>query len=163
MPFLALIRIVPSWCYWLLALLALCIACEVHGRHAVQKEWDADRAEISRISQIARATATARNEEIKISQDNTNARITKDHANEIALVRSNSKPERLRIASNVCSGVAAATKAESATGSDSGLAATILLPQQINDDLQSLMIEADTMLAGCRAAQEFIVSNGMAP
>lgn len=162
-PFLDLINIVPGWCYWLLALLALCIGCEIHGRHAVQKKWDADKAEISAQSKLAVNMAAVRNEDIKIRQTEDNERIAKEHANEINLIRANSKPERLRIPSNVCSRVTATTKAESTARSDPEPPAAILLPQQINDDLQSLMTEADTLLAGCRAAQEFIVSNGMAP
>jgi len=163
MPFLALIRIVPSWCYWIVALIALCIGCEVHGRHAVQKEWDVDRTEISRQSKVAINMAAIRNEEIKIRQNDDNARIEKDHSNEIAIIHANTKPQRLRISANVCRDTAGTTKAESATGSYSEPSRTILLPQQINDDLQSLMIEADTMLAGCRAAQNFIVYNRMGP
>ena len=42
MSVLALLRIVPSWCYWILALVALCLGCEIHGAGRVQAKWDAD-------------------------------------------------------------------------------------------------------------------------
>ena len=37
---LAMFKMAPSWCYWLLALVALCLGCELHGRHTVQAKWD---------------------------------------------------------------------------------------------------------------------------
>jgi len=41
MAVLGMLRIVPSWCYWILALVALCLGCEIHGAGRVQAKWDA--------------------------------------------------------------------------------------------------------------------------
>ncbi len=41
MPFLSFIKLIPSWAYWLLALIGLCLACEIHGRHAERAVWQA--------------------------------------------------------------------------------------------------------------------------
>lgn len=43
MAILGMLRIVPSWCYWLLALVALCLGCEIHGAGRVQAKWDAEK------------------------------------------------------------------------------------------------------------------------
>lgn len=59
MSFLALIRIVPVWCYWVLSLVALCCACELHGRHAEAKKWEA---------KIAASSIAARETEAELSR-----------------------------------------------------------------------------------------------
>lgn len=38
----AVLKIVPTWCYWILTLAALCVGCELHGRHVVQVRWRAE-------------------------------------------------------------------------------------------------------------------------
>lgn len=61
----AMLKIVPSWCYWLLALAALCLGCDLHGRHAVQAQWKAEteaRNERTRETQRAQELAAAKTE-----------------------------------------------------------------------------------------------------
>lgn len=38
MPLLFL-KTIPSWAYWLVALVIVCLACEFHGRHAEAQKW----------------------------------------------------------------------------------------------------------------------------
>lgn len=52
--FLTLVRVIPSWCYWLVALIALCGFCELHGRHAERKKWEAKEI----VNQVAQVEAT---------------------------------------------------------------------------------------------------------
>lgn len=56
MAVLGMLRIVPSWCYWILALLAFCLGCEIHGARRVQAKWDAERRSAA---QVAHAVAAA--------------------------------------------------------------------------------------------------------
>lgn len=46
------LRIVPSWCYWLLA---LCLGCEIHGAGRVQAKWDADKRSAQQVVQAVTA------------------------------------------------------------------------------------------------------------
>jgi hypothetical protein len=57
---LDMFKIVPSWCLWILALVALCLGCELHGRHAVKVEWAAATQEANRKSEEKLAAATKR-------------------------------------------------------------------------------------------------------
>lgn len=55
MSVLALLRIVPSWCYWILALVALCLGCEIHGASRVQTKWDAEKRGAQTVAQVVTA------------------------------------------------------------------------------------------------------------
>ena len=105
MPFLALIRIVPSWCYWLLALVALCIACEVHGRHEVEKKYLKKEADAAlQLSEAAREQERIISHSLSAISDNhhkesKNAKVKIDSL--VNDVRSGK--QRLSVAINSCS------------------------------------------------------------
>lgn len=53
-PFL---KAIPSWAYWLVALVILCLGCEFHGRHAEAQKWQlreqkADIAANAKLSEL---------------------------------------------------------------------------------------------------------------
>ena len=105
MPFLAAIKIIPSWCYWLLALLALCIACEVHGRRAVEKKWLKKEADAAlQVSEAAREQERIMNRSLSAISDNhhkesQNAKVKIDSlVNDVRTGK-----QRLSVAVNSCS------------------------------------------------------------
>src|SRR5450830_1474873 len=52
----AFLGIVPTWCWWLLALAALCLGCELHGRSVIEKQWRAEREQLAeRAREVGRA------------------------------------------------------------------------------------------------------------
>ncbi|MBW9336182.1 hypothetical protein FEE59_21935 [Herbaspirillum sp. RU 5E] len=55
MAILGMLRIVPSWCYWILALVALCLGCEIHGAGRVQVKWDAEKRSAAQVAQAVMA------------------------------------------------------------------------------------------------------------
>jgi hypothetical protein len=52
---IGMLRIIPSWCYWLLALAALCLGCEIHGAGRVQAKWDAEKRSAATVAQAVTA------------------------------------------------------------------------------------------------------------
>lgn len=52
----ALVGIVPGWCWALLGIASFGLACELHGRAAVNKEWGAER---EKQAELARETRKA--------------------------------------------------------------------------------------------------------
>ncbi|QNB08321.1 hypothetical protein G5S34_17220 [Herbaspirillum frisingense] len=55
MSVLAMLRIVPSWCYWILILVALCLGCEIHGAGRVQAKWDAEKRSAATVAKVVTA------------------------------------------------------------------------------------------------------------
>ena len=134
------------------------------GRQEVRTEWAIEKAEREEKENDALIARQKENAEIEKKQAETNALIKKGHANEIAKIHTSyATTNRLRLPSTVCDQFAASGKAIGTSGSDAATAATIALPEPIERDLRGLAMEADTMLAGCRSAQKFIIDNGFAP
>lgn len=159
-----LLRMIPTWAYGALLLVALGVGIEYHGRAHVQHEWDADRAEIARIAGLARAAATARNEQITKQQVADNKRITKGYADEIAKIRADiARAPGLRPGPGLCAGFAAATQTAGAIGSNDTDSGRRLVRPDVGRDLDALKLRVEEALAAGRTCQDFIRSNGMAP
>lgn len=164
------LRLIPTWCYWLLALIALCFGFEIHGRHTVQAKWD--KAEIIRVAN-EKAQIDIRLESNRMlaqAQADTTTRISDANHKAIASVNSSLDAARhavavtggLRVAV-ACSQVAGPAQAGSASGSNGTGTRTVALPDQVTSDLLDLAAEADKVVEQLRSAQDFIKSNGFAP
>ena len=163
-------RLVPSWCYWLLALVALCLGCEIHGRHAVQAKWN--KAEIIR-SANEKAQIDIRIESNRMlaqAQAATTTRISDANHKAIASVNSSLDAARHAVAVTAglrvavaCNQIAGSTSASGAGGSNGTDTRTVALPDQVTSDLLDLAAEADKVVEQLRSAQDFIRSNGFAP
>lgn len=134
------------------------------GAQGVQAAWDKERAERVAADNAAILSRVKNNERIAEQQALDNDRIRKGYEDEIARIRADrARAPGLRVTADVCTGLAGAAKTEGTGGSDAAVTGTIALPAQVDRDLRQLMEEADEVVAGCRAAQDFIVTNGMAP
>lgn len=141
----------------------------VAGRAEVQARWDAEKLATGEAEKRAVFDRIRNNERIAQQQEIDNEKITAAHQSELAAVRAFADAHagqlgRLQFAANCPGGSAAgAAKAKSAGASDGATAGTIALPEPLARDLWALMAEADTVTVNCRALQQFVIDNGMAP
>ncbi|MFJ3045327.1 hypothetical protein ACIPEN_05820 [Herbaspirillum chlorophenolicum] len=162
---IALIRIVPSWCYWILLLLALCLGCEMHGAGRIQKKWDTQVKQQATATEAALELRREQNRAIGAEQALASAKNQKAHDDEIAKVRADLRnSERLRLGAAWCDGAtpgsAEAGSASISNGADTG---GRLVREDLDRDLKALMDKVETALGAGRSAQKFIRDNGMAP
>ncbi|MGZ9713890.1 hypothetical protein ACXX82_24135 [Glaciimonas sp. GNP009] len=83
---LATLSRLPVWCYWLLALMALCLGCELHGRHAVQVKWDAAAAIENSLAKEKLAVATNRANAAELSMKSKIKEVNDDRNKKIAAI-----------------------------------------------------------------------------
>jgi hypothetical protein len=146
------------------AALALFGAGHHFGAQGVQADWSKETAERKTAETAAILTRIKNNERIADQQEADRQKLKKGHTDEIAQIRAAYATDRgLRLPAAVCCGLAAGTEAESASRGNGSTSGTVALPGSIERDLRALMLEADTVVAGCRVAQAFIRDNGMAP
>jgi hypothetical protein len=146
------------------AALALFGAGHHFGAQDVRADWSKETADRKTDENSAILTRIKNNERDLEQQETNRQKLKKGHANEIAQIRTAYATDRgLRLPAAVCRGLAAGTEAESASRGNGAAAGTVALPDQVGRDLRALMLEADTVVAGCRVAQAFIRDNGMAP
>lgn len=121
------------------------------------------REEYAQAERAAIAQRLEENAELERLQARQYAALKKGHRDEIEHIKRTAADVAaggLRLPPSTCAGAAAAAKAEGSTGSAAGAAAPIFLPQRITADLLALMEKADTIVAGCRVGQKFIIENG---
>jgi len=163
---LAMLRIVPSWCYWILLLAALCLGCELHGAGRIQKKWDLQVQQQKDVNDAAIDLRREQNRAISAEQALESAKNQKAHDDEIAKVRADLRnSERLRLGAAWCDGSSArgSTQAGGA-GSGNGAGATgWVLSPELDAAVKSLIDQAEVAAATARTAQAFIRQNGMAP
>jgi hypothetical protein len=162
MDILGMFRVVPTWCYWLLALVALCLGCELHGRHAVQVKWNAAIVAQKASDDAALEIRNESNRMEKRFQDDRSTRIQKESDDELIKVRSDIAAQRVRIGTALCSatGPASSTSAASGSAADTGSG---LVSESTQRSINELEVAVESALAAGRAAQAFIRENGMAP
>jgi uncharacterized membrane protein YgcG len=165
MSVLALLRIVPSWCYWILALVALCLGCEIHGADRVQAKWDAQVKQQAAAAEAALELRREQNRAIGAEQALKSAQIQKGYDDEMAKVRADLRnSERLRLGAAWCDGgTPGSAQAGSPGGGDAAGAAGRSLPPELDSAVRALIGEAEEAAATARAAQQFIRENDMAP
>lgn len=136
----------------------------VSGREEVQTKWDADKNRIKIAEEKAIADRLRANELKQAQYEADKLKLKKGYANEIAQIRADSATAgRLRLPASVCDGFASGGDSKGTSGSSAAIAGTVLLPASISRNIQDLARQADEIVAGCRVAQEFIKSQGMAP
>lgn len=138
----------------------------VLGRAEIQAQWDKESRERTEAERSALFARVKNNERIAEQQLLDQQRIRKEVNSEVdqihaAYGHSGSGTAGLRLPAGICSGSAPATQTLGASGGNAAAAGTIALPAEIARDLQGLMQEADTIVANCRATQQFIRLNGM--
>lgn len=165
MVVVGILRIVPSWCYWILALVALCLGCEIHGAGRVQAKWDAQVKLQAAAAEAALEVRREQNRAIGAEQALKSAQIQKGHDDEMAKVRADLRnSERLRLGAAWCDGgTPGAAQAGGPAGGDAAGAASRPLPPELDSAVRALIGEAEEAAATARAAQQFIRENGMAP
>lgn len=133
------------------------------GAAAVQAEWDHDAEERRKSAEAAIRHRETENELLKADQQKRLAAQKRKYADEIAAIkrrRDELLGERLRLPETVCAGSAGKTEAEGTVRGVGDLAGTVALPESVERDLRELMEHADTIVAACRQAQQFITENG---
>lgn len=165
MSVLALLRIVPSWCYWILILVAVCLGCEIHGAGRVQAKWDAQVKQQAAATEAALELRREQNRAIGAEQALKSAQIQKGHDDEMAKVRADLRnSERLRLGAAWCDGgTPGPAQAGGPAGGDGAGAAGRVLSPELDAAVKSLIEQAEDAAGTARAAQKFIRDNGMAP
>jgi hypothetical protein len=160
-----MLRIVPSWCYWILAMVALCLGCEIHGAGRVQAKWDAQVKQQAAAAEAALELRREQNRAIGAEQALKSAKIQKGYDDEMAKVRADLRnSERLRLGAAWCDGgTPGRTQASGTDGSDGAGTAGRLLSPELDAAVKSLIEQAEDAAGTARAAQAFIRENGMAP
>lgn len=169
---IAVTKLVPGWVWALLLVAALLVALAIYerkvgeqiGADRVQAKWDAER----RAQQEAAAIAiNQRIEENKAMVEKHRLfvkNIRKEHEDEIDRINAAAAAtagELLYIRAACAAPVTGEAIANGTGGGAAAPAGTVALPAEITRNLRALMVEADTVAAGCRAAQKFIKDNGM--
>lgn len=164
MAILAMLKIVPGWCWWILALTALCLGFELHGRHAVQLRWDSYAMAQALAGKQALDQRNEENAQLKKIQQATSINIQKVHDNEILVLHNAfANSERLRIGAAFCGTAARQTEADGAGRSHGADTGNRLLSPEMDAAVKQLILESEAAAAAGRAAQAFIRANGMAP
>ncbi|ONN68145.1 hypothetical protein [Herbaspirillum sp. VT-16-41] len=165
MSVLALLRIVPSWCYWILAVVALCLGCEIHGAGRVQAKWDLQEASRKAAEAQEVKSREAENQALKAQFAADRALMKKDYDAKLSdyadrLARS----ERLRLGAAWCDG---ATPGAGAISGAPGSNAADTDPGMVGADLQRAIDRFKERIAAGfetgRLAQQVIIKNGLAP
>ena len=92
------------------------------------------------------------------------AKIVKGYENELAQARAtHAAAVGLRVDASVCRGFAGSGESKSASDRNADTPATIALPESIGRNLQDLARQADEVIATCRALQEWVKSQDLAP
>ncbi|MDR6739568.1 hypothetical protein J2X56_001582 [Herbaspirillum sp. 1173] len=165
MAALGMLRIVPSWCCWILALVALCLGCEIHGAGRVQAKWDAQVKQQAAAAEAALEVRREQNRATGAEQALKAAQIQKGHDDEMAKVRSDLRnSERLRLGAAWCDGFTPGPAQAGGTGgSNAANAPGRILSSELDRAVKSLIEQAEEAAAAARAAQAFIRENGMPP
>ncbi len=170
----AMIKIVPGWCWAILLIAAVAIGGEAHGRHVgkiegiatVQAKWDKETAARTEAEKKALIDRINENAQIAAKQGAEKIKLKVSYENELSQVRATAASAAavgLRVNASVCNEFAVRTSTNRASGGDDATTGSVALPESTTSDLRALMLEADSVLASCRVAQQFIRSNGMAP
>ncbi len=138
----------------------------IDGRAEVQKLWNEDKITRAAAEKKAMADRLADNAKQEAAQVETNQLLKKGYANEQAADRAiAAKSGRMLYnKAGICGDrPAASQEASSPSGSPAETPATGILPEPYAGNIDALMLEADLVVASCRAAQTFITGNGLAP
>ncbi len=136
----------------------------VSGRAEVQADWDADKNS-RKVAEEKAIADRLRANELRVKQnEDEKAKLKESYANEISTLRAaRAKPVSLRVHTDNCQRSADSSKTNSASTSVPDTAGTGLLSSSDSETILSLMDQADEIVAGCRVAQDFLKSQGMAP
>jgi hypothetical protein len=164
------VNLLTPYLLWikLAAAAALIVGLFAFGHHqgakSVQGKWDSAKAAQLTAENSAILQRTSDNTALAAAQAETTALLKKGYSNEITRITVNrAAAGRLRIPAAACTGLAITAKADRPEGGYADATGAGLLPIEIDQNLRALMLEADTIVAGCRAGQGFITANGMAP
>lgn len=134
------------------------------GRAQVQARWDAEAIQRHVAENAAILNRIKNNERLAEQQALDKQQLKVNYEKELATVRAAAAiAGRMRVSAGFCAGFTSATQTDGAGRSDSGIAATIALPETYARDIDTLMLEADEIVASCRVAQEYLKKTGQAP
>lgn len=139
-------------------------AGKIAGRQEVQAKWDAEKLATARAEKEAVFSRIKNNERVAEQQALDQQKIRTANEKEIADVRAVPVAAgRMRVSQGFCAGFASTTQTSGSSRGDATTTAASALPDPYARDIDALMLEADLVVAGCRAAQGFIRVNGLAP
>lgn len=155
---------------WMRAIAATIILLAIVGigwsihRYIWQSGYDTAKLEQDAAEKAAVLTRVAENRTIFRQQERDSAKLTKAHDDELAQTRAaRVAAPRLSIPAAVCSGSAGTADTKSAGVSDRGNTSTRMVSAGTQQDFNAIEDRIETVFAGCRVAQQFIVNNRMAP
>jgi hypothetical protein len=126
--------------------------------------WDADTAQRLKAEQVAIAKRLAENAAAEEANRERNSLITKDYDAQISKLRTAlAAAPRLRVGPAICGRTTAPADPKSPGSGDAADTTSRVVPDDVDRDIKSLMLQVETALATARAAQQFIKDNGMAP
>lgn len=148
--------------------IGLCIVA-LYGWHELKTHYiNEGKAEVMQLWKIADAEREEKANDDRIAEQQhqaaINESIKKEHANEINKIRAFiAGAPKLRVGSAICGEFAKTPEATSTSGSIEANTSTRVVRDDIDRDIKSLELNVEEAFATCRAAQEFIIENGLAP
>lgn len=157
----AMIKIVPSWCWKLLLVVAALLAVKVHEQHAIKVTMDAYQAAEKVANDLMVDKRREDNRALAAKQQLDSSNIQRKFDEEIATVRTAAaRRERMRIGTALCP-VAGSSEASGAGGGNGANSGGRLVPDDIDRDIRALEVKVEEAFAAGRAAQAFIRANGL--
>ena len=142
--------------------IAILVFIGVSAKDHYKTKWqDEIHAEYSEASRKAINKRNADIERLKIEQAETNRKIVTDYEKQLKTMSNrlaDAKRIGLRVPKTICNGVAATTKAESASGNNE--AADFRLPEWLTNNLYEYANRAEEVKLQLGACQKWITQNG---
>ena len=136
------------------------------GSASVQAEWDHDKGVRAIAENQAMITRLKFNEATMTRHKAENAILKNKYEREHAKNKSNASAlsnQRLRVPDSFCNSATVSSTTDSSERSGSAVTGSRVLSAETSESFRQYALEADQVVAGCRAAQGFITNNGMAP
>ena len=133
------------------------------GADKVQAKWDAGTIAIATAEKAAVLKRVADNAKLEAQQTAYNASITKEHDDEINLVRRNLAAERLRRGPGICARPASTPITKSTDIGNAADTAGGAFRGDLDRDIRAAMMQMEEVAATGRACQKFVTDNGMSP
>lgn len=164
----AILAAVPRWVWEVLICVLLLVAYGEHeraaGEQTVQTKWDAEKAATALAAQKAVAQRVADNTQLKSKQTTISNTIQGIYDDEVKnFTTSIAAGQRVRVGAGICPSLARQTDSNGAGGGNGADTTSGLVSAGTQQDIDALKLRVEKAFAAGRAAQTFILDNGMAP
>lgn len=151
---------IPTWVYWVLIVVAIYLVGRWDGASAVKEKWELEKATIKAESQVVLNKRLQENQKEQDHQNQVNQEVVEKLNRELKNANSELHTLRgLRLKPTICPGNSTTSNSESPKGADGTSTAGGTLPDDIAEDLDELMEQAEHDAAIARNCQDWIRKN----